>query len=182
VSVPEGAAHDSSPLTVPVPEGAAHDCNIPDALDEIVEQLKVSTTDPLPIAAGEWQGQEINNMVKNELTDTGRPRQNVGNYKQGPAKIRRLPIDGEQYDFSFSIFSDWEQPILVSANHSNVQANYHPQQQVNKSFIVECYLLQDPWFDDPKCLYHLYLNIIIDTWDTDEIYILEVTDPCILPA
>ena len=56
----------------------------------------------------EWQGQEINGMVDNELSDTGRPHRNVGNYKQGPAKIQLLPIDGEQYDFSFSIFSDWE--------------------------------------------------------------------------
>ncbi len=72
--------------------------------------------------------------------------------------------------------------MSVSANCSNVQANYHPQQLVNKSFLAECYLLQDPWFDDPKCLYHLYLNIIIDTWDTDEIYISEVTDPRILAA
>ena len=72
--------------------------------------------------------------------------------------------------------------MSVSANCSNVQANYHPQQRVNKSFLAECYLLQDPWFDDPKRLYHLYLNIIIDTWDTDEIYISEVADPCILAA
>ncbi len=182
MSVPEGAAHDSSPLTVPVPEEAVHDCNIPDTLDEIVEQLKASTADPLPIAAGEWQGQEINNMVKNELSDTGQPRQNVGNYKQGPTKIQHLPIDREQYNFSFSIFSDWKQPMSVLTNCSNVQANNHPQQRVNKSFLAECYLLQDPWFDDPKCLYHLYSNIIIDTWDTDEIYILEVTAPRILAA
>ncbi len=165
-----------------VPEIATHDCNIPDALDEIIEQLKASTANPPPITVGEWKGQEINNMVKNELSDTGRPCQNVGNYKQGPAKIWRLPIDGEQYNFSFSIFSDWDQPVSVSANCSNFQANYHPQQWVNKSFLAECYLLQEPWFDDPKCLYHLYSNIIIDSWDTEEIYILEVTDPHILAA
>jgi hypothetical protein len=56
---------------VSVPERAAHDCNIPDATNEIVEQLKASTANPLPIAAGEWQGQEVSNMVKNELSDTG---------------------------------------------------------------------------------------------------------------
>ncbi len=72
--------------------------------------------------------------------------------------------------------------MSVSANRSNVQANYHPQQRINKSILAECYLLQDPWFDDPNCLYHLYLNIVIDTWETDEIYISEVTDPRILAA
>ncbi len=143
----------------------------------------MSTANPLPIAPGKWQGQEINGTVDNELSDTGQPHQNVGNYKQRLAKIQRLRIDGEQYDFSFSIFSDWEQPMSVSANCSNVQANYHPQQPINKSFLAECYLLQDPWFDDPNCLYHLYSNIVINTWETDEIYISEVlTDPRILAA
>ncbi len=31
-------------------------------------------------------------------------------------------------------------------------------------------------------MYHLYSNIVIDTWETDEIYISEVTDPHILAA
>jgi hypothetical protein len=93
VSVPEGEA----PHGVSVPEGATtHDNNIPDASDKEVEKLRASTTDPLPIAPGEWQGQEINGMVDNELSDTGRLHRNVGNYKQGPAKIQRLSIDGEQ--------------------------------------------------------------------------------------
>jgi hypothetical protein len=30
-----------------------------------------------------------------DVTDNGRPRRNVGTYKDGPAKLRRLPIDGE---------------------------------------------------------------------------------------
>ncbi len=71
-----------------VPEGATtHDSNIPDALDKEVEKLKASIADPLPIAPGEWQGQEINGTVDNKLSDTGRPHWNVENYKQGPAKI-----------------------------------------------------------------------------------------------
>ncbi len=84
VSVPEGEA----PHGVSVPEGAnTHDSNIPDASDKKVEKLKMSIADPLPIAPGEWQGREINGMVDNELSDTGQPHRNVGNYKQGPAKI-----------------------------------------------------------------------------------------------
>ena len=35
------------------------------------------------------------------VTDTGRPRWNVGTYKDGPDKIRRLPIDGESYELAF---------------------------------------------------------------------------------
>jgi hypothetical protein len=72
--------------------------------------------------------------------------------------------------------------MSVSANRSNIQANYHPQQRVNKSFLAECYLLQDLWFGNPTCLYHLSTNIVINTWETDEVYISEVTDPRILAA
>ena len=154
VTKPEGEALP----TVSVPEGVANNGNILEALDEEVERLIESTGNPLSIL---------------ELSETGRPRRNVGNYRQGPAKIRRLPIEGEQYDFSFSVFSDWERPMSVSANRSNIQANYHPQQRVNKSFLAECYLLQDLWFGNPTCLYHLSTNIVIDTWEMDEIYISE---------
>jgi hypothetical protein len=31
------------------------------------------------------------------------PKRNVGTYKDGPAKIRRLHIEGEEYEFAFNI-------------------------------------------------------------------------------
>ncbi len=76
------------------------------------------------------------NFVDNGLSASGRPWRNVGNYKQGSAKIQRLPIDGEQYDFSFSVISEWDQPVPVVANHANVQPKYHPQQHLHKSFLA----------------------------------------------
>ena len=79
-----------------VPEGVANDSNIQDASDEEVGRLIESTGDPPPIAAGEWEGRQTDDMVENELSATGQPRRNVGNYRQGPAKIQRLPINGEQ--------------------------------------------------------------------------------------
>ncbi len=42
--------------------------------------LKVPATPP-PIAAGEWEGQQTDDMVENELSATGRPLRNVGNYR-----------------------------------------------------------------------------------------------------
>jgi hypothetical protein len=51
-----------------------------------------------------------------QTTTTGRPRRhNVGTYRDGPAIIRRLPIDGESYDFSFSneLVNEWEHPVPV---------------------------------------------------------------------
>ncbi len=86
-----------------------------------------------------------NNSVNNGLSASGQPQRNVGNYKQGPAKIRRLPIDGEQYDISFSVISEWDQLIPVVVNRANVHTKYHLQQRLHKTFLAECYLLQDCW-------------------------------------
>ncbi len=41
-----------------------------------------------------------NRSVDNVST---RPRQNIGTYKEGPAIIRKLPINGEEYEFAFNI-------------------------------------------------------------------------------
>ncbi len=67
VTEPEGEA----PHTVSVPEGVDNDSNIQDALDKKVGRLIESTGDPPSIAAGEWKGQQTNDMVKNELSATG---------------------------------------------------------------------------------------------------------------
>ena len=50
--------------------------------------------------------------IGNDHSKTGRPRRNVGNYKQGPAKIRRPPIVGEEYDFLFLVINEWDQQVL----------------------------------------------------------------------
>ncbi len=90
-----------------VPEGVANDSNIQDTSDEEVGRLIESTGDPLPIAAGEWKGQQTDDMVENELSATGRPRRNVGNYRQGPAKI-----DACRLTRSSTIFLFWFSMIL----------------------------------------------------------------------
>ncbi len=142
------------------PEEASH---------EILVQLDHSPATVIPF-----------NSVDNGLSASGRPQRNVGNYKQGPAKIRRLPIDGEQYDFSFSVISEWDQPIPVVANCANVQTKYHPQQCLHKSFLAECYLLQDCWVDDPECLHQIYCKVILNSWASDDIYITDIPDPRLL--
>jgi len=63
-----------------------------------------------------------------DISTTGRPKQqNVGRYKDGPAIIRRLPIDGESYYFSFSntLVCEWEHPVPAVANRGRT-SNYHP--------------------------------------------------------
>jgi hypothetical protein len=51
-------------------------------------------------------------------TASGRPRRNVGTYKDGPSIIWRLPINGESYDLAFSstIVYEWENPVPAVAN------------------------------------------------------------------
>jgi hypothetical protein len=70
----------------------------------------------------------------------------------------------------------------VSANHAQVHTNYHPKQRVHKSFLVECYLLYDSWINDPDSLFHIYSIVILDSWESNEVYIMEITDPGLLAA
>ncbi len=110
------------------------------------------------------------------------PCQNVGNYKQGPAMIQKCLISGEQYDFSFMVISYWELHLTVSANHAIIQTNDHPTQGIHKSFLAKCYLLQDSWINNPECLRHISSNVILDSWESDNVYIMEILDPHLLAA
>jgi hypothetical protein len=103
--------------------------------------------------------------------------------KDGPAKLRQLPIDGESYDFTFhaNIISNWEHPVPAIANRGCV-TEYHPQQKLLHNSLAECYLLQDSWFDDPTCLPMMSEHLILDTWESDAYYFNDVPDPCLLAA
>jgi hypothetical protein len=101
--------------------------------------------------------------------ESGRPCRNVGTYKDGPANIRKFPIEGESYDFAFNIISNWEHPVPVVANRGQISKRFHHQQKINKGFLAKCYLLQDPWFEDPTCLTSLSNNLTLDSWESDQI-------------
>ncbi len=66
------------------------------------------------------------------------------------------------------------------ANCANVQTKYHLQQCLHKSFHAECYLLQDCWVNDPECLHQIYSNVILNSWESDDIYITDISDPRLL--
>jgi hypothetical protein len=70
--------------------------------------------------------------------------------------------------------------VPVVANHANIQTKYHPQQRLHKSFLAECYLLQDCWVNDPECLHQIYSNVILNSWESDDIYIIDIPDPRLL--
>ena len=113
-----------------------------------------------------------------------RPRRNVGTYKDGPARIRKFPIDGESYDFTFNvdIVNDWEYPISSVKNKGRITTSYHPNKKISKSSIAECYLFQDTWFDNPTCLSTIANCFILDSWNDDGYYFNEISDPRLLAA
>jgi hypothetical protein len=114
------------PERVPSKTEAHMDSALEGASHESLVQLDHSPATVIPI-----------NSVDNGLSASRWPQPNVGNYKQGPAKIQRLPIEGEQYDFSFSVISEWDQPVPVVANLANIQTKCHPQQHLHKSLLEE---------------------------------------------
>ncbi len=97
--------------------------------------------------------------------------------------MRRLPIDGESYDFTFhaNIINNWEHPVAAVANRGRV-TEYHPQQKLLYNFLAECYLLQDSWFHDPTCLAMMSEHLILDTWEWDAYYFNDVPDSRLLAA
>jgi hypothetical protein len=38
------------------------------------------------------------------------------------------------------------------------------------------------WINDPDCLYHIYSNVILGSWESNEVNIMEITDPRLLAA
>ncbi len=103
-------------------------------------------------------------------------------YKDGPVNIRKFLIEGELYDFAFNIISNWEHPVPVVANRGQISKKFHHQQKINKGFLAECYLQQDPWFEDPTCLTSLSNNLTLDSWESDHPTFIDVSDPRILAA
>ncbi len=169
--VPDGIPNSGSPFNTDSEGATKQKDSAPEGASlETLVHLDHSTTTVIP-----------EGPVNNGLSASGWPLCNVGDNKQGPAKIRHLPIDGEQYDFSFSVISEWDRPVPIIANCANVQTKYHLQ-HLQKSFLAECYLLQDCWTDDPECLHQIYSNVILDSWKSNDIYIMDIQDPHLLAA
>ena len=108
-------------------------------------------------------------------TGTGRPHQNVGTYKDGPAKILCLPIDGEDYDFSFHNMSTLDSPVMLVSQHGLTTSQPLPQ-KLSRAILSECSVLQTTWTPDNN--YHGYL--IMDLNDPN--LVNNVNDPHILSA
>jgi hypothetical protein len=123
---------------------------------------------------------------ENKNNGNGRPRRNVGSYKKGPAKIRRLPIDGKSYELAYTNDSLLEHlhPVLAITNSAHCPSTYHPNEKLQKQFLTEWYLLLDKWFQENDCCSSLVHHMPVDSWDdgTSKVYFNDIADPCILAA
>jgi hypothetical protein len=150
---------------------------------------------PIPSPGGDSQAHKEDTESGGEVAvsggetnvhNSGRPRRNVGTYKDGPAKIRCLPIDGESYEFAYSNkhFLGNMRPVPAITNVAHCPSTYHPTEKLQKQFIAECYLLQDKWFQKNDCCSSLAQHMPVDTWDdgTSNIYFNDIADPRILAA
>jgi hypothetical protein len=68
------------------------------------------------------------------------------------------------------------------ANKGQISKQFHHQQKINKGFLAECYLLQNPWFEDLTCLTSLSNNLTLDSWESDYPTFNDLSDPRILAA
>jgi hypothetical protein len=82
------------------------------------------------------------------VIDNGHPRRNVGTYKDGPTKIRRLPIDGKSYELAYPTDAPFSSlyPVPVISNTAGRPSNYHPKERLNKQFLTECYFFKTHGF------------------------------------
>ncbi len=159
------------PPTFPVPRGVFDAPSVP----------------VMPVPGGVGNASTIDRIViglpVQDLLAAAQPRQNVGTYKDGPAIICPLPINGESYDLTFSatIVSTDAHPVPAVLNQGRF-TYYHPHQKLQQCFLVECYLLQEPLFADPTCLDAVSHNLTLDSWASGGLYFNDISDPQLLAA
>jgi hypothetical protein len=75
----------------------------------------------------------------NVVVDNGRPQRNVGTNKDGSAKIWRLPIDGEFYEFTYLLNLSFDAIYAVPAisNKASRTSKYHPEEKLQQQFLAE---------------------------------------------
>jgi hypothetical protein len=140
--------------------------------------LPQSQNSPLLLPGGEQ-------FIPNEEL-MGQPCQNIGTYKDGPAKNRRLPIDGESYTLAYNLNLSFDaiHPVPAISNRANRTSDYHPEQKIQQQYLAECYFLQDRWLNDPTCFSSIADIMNFDSWDKGEggYYFNDISDPHILEA
>ena len=148
---------------------SVHDVERDHTLDMPPE--KAAQTDPTPPIVSEG---DIESEGDTHRTSTGRPKRKVGTWKDGPSIHRRLPIDGEEYDYSFTS-SYIDRPVAMIAQRG-LTSLQPPPQRLNKSTLLDCIFLQKEW--TYQHTHHSYLLINFD----DPTQVDNVDDPRVLEA
>jgi hypothetical protein len=111
------------PPTLPVPKG----------------DFDVPSVPVMPVPRGVNNTSTVDGIViglpVQDMLAAGQPRQNVGTYKDGPAIICCLPINGESYNLTFSatIVSKYTHPVPAFLNRGHF-TDYHPYQKTSAVF------------------------------------------------
>ncbi len=151
-----------------------------DTTIEVVDQMQHTTPggvtdvpegDIDAVPEGDNEALPSDDVVPHTQTTRRNPSRNVGTYKDGPAKLRSCPIDGEEYDFTFTL--DEDPPVAFLARRGLTHTQPLPQ-KLSKADILECHLLQHNWVYSRTHHPHFHLDIDSHT------YVDVVSDPRVL--
>jgi hypothetical protein len=152
-AIPDEHQHNPDDI-IPVPEGALNEMTQAYPLHTMSISGKAPTTNPteadilflhpIPIPGGDTRnfptGENINeneNQGDNGFTSSGRPRRNVGTYKDSPPITHRLPIDNESYELAYdaTLSNVCFHPVPAISNQGCFNA-YHLQQKMKQQFLA----------------------------------------------
>ena len=178
--VPEG---DSASEEIIFSEGATASEGGPSSLSGDPSWAETSTTSSVPpseptnhhptSSASSSQSTSTDPIL---LHPSGRPARNVGTYKQGPANIRRYPIDGEEYDLTYLLSASDHQPSPSAANHG---FRTPIPQSIPKSRLLDSMFYQTCWDkSDPYTDFASYM--VMEPTSSPAPLIQEIRDPRIL--
>ncbi len=165
------------PEGVPVglPEG------VPDGFQEGVPVKLPEGVEPTKQGPTTYGSAEQDNIPKDapqvdnippDPPSTGPRRQNIGTWKDGPAKIRISPMDNESYKLHILLDNSCDSPAAFVTNQGHITIQQQPQ-WILKSTLFACMLLQDPWVNYND----LYGCIAMDLWDSTQ---MNDSDSCLL--
>jgi hypothetical protein len=120
--------------------------------DHIEDQAVIQVQDPVPLPPTQEVFQDIpvqegtiipiqaqeNPFIlpggDNVVVDNGRPQQNICTYKDGPAKIWHLPIDGKSFEFAYflNLSFDAISPVPAILNKASRTSKYHPEEKLQQ--------------------------------------------------
>ena len=116
------------------PEGAANGPIPP--LDDVSEGDDI-TLAPDGADTAHPPNADTDDLHPPALPANTRPTRNVGTWKDGPANIRKFPIDGEDYDFSFNVQHITDPPVsVISRRCIHIHHNLYHRRLRRQTFSI----------------------------------------------